>query len=467
MESGSADRKGVSTTTTTEKETPSSSTPVAGPSPSLFYGKTILAPMVRVGGLGFRLLCAACGADVVFSEEVVAAKLATCRREVRHYPQVDTPVVEYVTYDAFRKAYKRGVVYSVLQRQSEAASPRTNRALEVLQLGVSEPATGARAAALCGDDVDGIDLNMGCPKTFSVRNGFGAALMGKPVLAGEIVKAVEAAVNDPARMAARGGRRVPVSIKTRLRSTTPADTVEMLRTMLTSAGHSHTAPVVHAITLHARLREQRSEQPPLYDTAAAVVQGCRGDELFRGVCFVLNGSIASRKDGERKWKEYGFDAAMLARAALLDPSRFARTEVGTATAVEGADPPPSEPPVEECSDDHFIEQMRQVLVYSARYRAPFNNFKYLLTRTVPEFETLKERMPTLQHYVTDYASAADFLCLPKSVKDDLVSCVHDLELCDGPPSTAATTAPAEVQEAEEANERPTKRPRVESTPTNE
>ena len=47
----------------------------------------------------------------------------------------------------------------------------------VFQLGTSRPAMALQAAQLVQNDVAGIDLNMGCPKRFSIQDGMGVALL--------------------------------------------------------------------------------------------------------------------------------------------------------------------------------------------------------------------------------------------------------------------------------------------------
>ena len=44
--------------------------------------RLLLAPMVRVNTLPFRLLAAECGADVVYSEELVDRSVIKCKRSV-------------------------------------------------------------------------------------------------------------------------------------------------------------------------------------------------------------------------------------------------------------------------------------------------------------------------------------------------------------------------------------------------
>lgn len=49
---------------------------------------------------------------------------------------------------------------------------------------------------LCELGFDGIDINMGCPAKTVVHNGSGAALIGKPELASEIIKAAKSGIAD-------------------------------------------------------------------------------------------------------------------------------------------------------------------------------------------------------------------------------------------------------------------------------
>jgi len=56
----------------------------------------------------------------------------------------------------------------------------------VFQLGTSHPKRALRVAKMVERDVAAIDINMGCPKTFSVSGGMGAALLKQP----ELVKSI-------------------------------------------------------------------------------------------------------------------------------------------------------------------------------------------------------------------------------------------------------------------------------------
>ena len=48
--------------------------------PERYRNKIILAPMVRIGTLPTRLLAIDCGADLVYSEEIIDWRLLRCKR---------------------------------------------------------------------------------------------------------------------------------------------------------------------------------------------------------------------------------------------------------------------------------------------------------------------------------------------------------------------------------------------------
>ena len=50
----------------------------------------------------------------------------------------------------------------------------------VLQMGTSDAGRAVRVAKMVVDDIDGLDINMGCPKSFSLKGGMGAALLTQP-----------------------------------------------------------------------------------------------------------------------------------------------------------------------------------------------------------------------------------------------------------------------------------------------
>ena len=50
----------------------------------------------------------------------------------------------------------------------------------IVQLGTADGQRALNAARLIEHDVAGIDINMGCPKKFSIQGGMGSALLDRP-----------------------------------------------------------------------------------------------------------------------------------------------------------------------------------------------------------------------------------------------------------------------------------------------
>lgn len=456
----------------TSWESPSLSSPAAT--------RFELAPMVRISSLGFRELCASYGADIVFSEEIVAAKLATCVREVVHYPQVSSPVIEFVHFEQWKNKWKRVVVFSTLSQglSVKTSSPEllvhpsemvggmawtksnysSSRPLVILQLGVADPTTARRAVQVLKEgDVDGIDLNMGCPKAFSVRNGFGAALMKKTALAGAILRAMYNVVVGfgittsssrniiipPCPSGEKDGKErgggehdlVRISFKTRL-CATAVETYQMLREVLLSAEHSpeNGVVVVTHITLHARFVDQRSETPPHYELAKEVVMRCRQDALFRGIRFCLNGMLSSRRQAQEMCHLYAFDDAMLGRSALQNPTVFSPL-----FPVSVLSPNLNEYSSHSCNENahkkrtasypELVDILLEMWEYAVRYQSSFANFKYHMQRLIPEIPALKHLMPRVQCGTREYLDFLPIFFLGEKEGENSISNTRYTYLC--------------------------------------
>ncbi|KAH9620798.1 hypothetical protein KSS87_012567 [Heliosperma pusillum] len=126
-----------------------------------YHNKLVLAPMVRVGTLPLRLLAADYGADITYGEEIIDHKLVKCDRVVNDYLGT-TDIVE------------RGTGTMVFRTCPE------ERHRVVFQIGTCDAVRALEAAKLVCNDVAAIDINMGCPRSFSISGGMGAALLSKP-----------------------------------------------------------------------------------------------------------------------------------------------------------------------------------------------------------------------------------------------------------------------------------------------
>lgn len=253
---------------------------------SLFRGKVMLAPMVRAGTLPLRLLALQYGADTVYGEELVDLKVVKLERvENRSLGTVDfvlpgkaAPVVIFRT------------------------DPARERGRLVFQLGSASPASAVAAAKVVAGDVDGIDLNMGCPKKFSLQGGMGAALLQDSDRAAAILSALRREL--PASVA--------VSCKIRLLEDT-ASTIALVRKLVAAGAQS--------VAVHLRQVDTSNRQPADWAQLRAITAAV-------DVPIVANGSIFRHADIAKLRLAAGDSCGaprlglMVARGALINCSIF-------------------------------------------------------------------------------------------------------------------------------------------------
>uniref|UniRef100_A0A7N2R6T4 DUS-like FMN-binding domain-containing protein n=2 Tax=Quercus TaxID=3511 RepID=A0A7N2R6T4_QUELO len=162
-----------------------------------YYNKLVLAPMVRVGTLPLRLLAADYGADITYGEEIIDHKFVKCERRVN----------EHIGSTDFIEKGTENVVFRTCNEER-------NRV--VFQIGTSDAVRALTAAQMVCKDVAAIDINMGCPKSFSISGGMGAALLTKPELIHDILTTLKRNLDTP------------VTCKIRLLKSSQ-DTVELAR----------------------------------------------------------------------------------------------------------------------------------------------------------------------------------------------------------------------------------------------
>jgi tRNA-dihydrouridine synthase 2 len=432
-----------------------------------YRGCVIAAPMVRVSAMAFRVYCAQNGADVVFTEELVAAKLAKCVREEVTLPidggassstststsgssaeSGSETVVEFVHYEDYKNTKRRSVVCQTLLRGPNTVDFSGGRGLNqswfggegcpcVIQLGAADAQSAGAAAAVVADDFDGIDVNMGCPKKFSVDNGMGAALMCDPERAASILQAIWGAANSPEALQRRNGRVVAVSMKTRLFDTVE-ESIHQLSTILKQC------PFLHAITLHCRTRPQRSETMPNPLRGMEVARRIKA--LFPWIAFVYNGSIRSVAEGHHFLEAdvnvgrggdgelagaRAFDGVMSARGFMWDPVSCScvcggvdskhNDQTSESSAVlsalkskpglqpelegnckhtpEGIDVTAAAPlplGVDSLTAAQLARAFIPLLRLHLRYNTNYSYVKYHLTRTFPEYKGAKRVQTALQ-----------------------------------------------------------------------
>ncbi|XP_022740792.1 tRNA-dihydrouridine(20) synthase [NAD(P)+]-like isoform X3 [Durio zibethinus] len=220
-----------------------------------YENKLVLAPMVRVGTLPFRLLAADYGADITYAEEIIDHKMIKCERVVN----------EYIGSTDFVEKGTDNVVFRTCNQEKNRCK-----------------------------DVAAVDINMGCPKSFSVSGGMGAALLTKPDLIHDILTTL------------RRNMDTPVTCKIRLLKSSQ-DTVELARRIEKTG--------VSALAVHGRKVADRPRDPAKWNEIADIVSAL-------SIPVIANGDVFEYDDFERIKVATGASAVMVARGALWNASIF-------------------------------------------------------------------------------------------------------------------------------------------------
>ncbi|CAI5506604.1 unnamed protein product [Closterium sp. Naga37s-1] len=227
--------------------------------------------------LAFRLLALDCGADMVYSEEVIDHRFVQCKRVVNStLNSVD--FVEPTT----------GIV---VFRTCEAERTRV-----AFQIGTADAVRALRAAEVVCNDVAAIDINMGCPKPFSTSGGMGAALLSRPENACDILTTLRR--NLPASIA--------VTCKIRLLDS-PHRTIDFARAVESTG--------ISALGIHARKVPHRPSMKAQWEALPAVVSSL-------SLPVIANGDVFCYSDFDSIRAATGASSAMAARAALWNPTVF-------------------------------------------------------------------------------------------------------------------------------------------------
>lgn len=169
-----------------------------------------LSPMLGITDSPFRQICKECGADVVFTEMMVADAILNVKK--------GTPSFGRVWRQLCFKESERPIV---------------------IQITGSTPQKVAQAAKIICDKLkpDGIDINMGCPAKSAIKGKYGAMLLEHPDEAAKTVRAVKDVCPG-----------VPVSVKIRSGLSDSSGVIGVAK-LLVEAG-------ADALSVHGRTKEQ-------------------------------------------------------------------------------------------------------------------------------------------------------------------------------------------------------------------
>jgi len=262
-----------------------------------------LAPMAGVTDQPFRLLCKEMGCGMVYTEMVSA----------------------------------KGLYYGGEQTKQLIDIHPLEHPIGVQIFG-SEPEIMAMIAEqLNNENVDLIDINMGCPAPKIVKNNEGCALMKDMQRAEQVIRRVVKASRKPVTVKFRKGW-----------DDNSVNAVEFAQ-MAEEAG-------AQAVTVHGRTREQFYSGCADWDIIRRVKQAV-------GIPVIGNGDIFSGEAAKRMFEETGCDGVMVGRGAQGNPWIFA--EIRSCLRGETGIPVPS--PQDKI--DMALRHGAMMLAYKGEYVA--------------------------------------------------------------------------------------------------
>lgn len=237
-----------------------------------------LAPMAGVTDLTFRILCKEMGAGLVVSEMVSSKGLYYNDSSTRNLLKVDPK--------------ERPIAIQIF-----GSDPRIMAYIVETYLNPRE-------------DIDIIDINMGCPTPKIVKNNDGCALMKNPSLVREILRAVVKVANKP------------VTIK--IRMGWDEESINGLE-----IGKIAEEEGVSALTVHARTRDMLYSGKADWQYIKILKESLR-------IPVIGNGDIFEPEDAIKMLETTNCDGVAIARGAQGNPWIFRRI----LNLMEGKDAPP-------------------------------------------------------------------------------------------------------------------------------
>lgn len=283
--------------------------------------RVLAAPMAGVTDSGYRRILRSFGAALTYTE-MVSAKGLHYRNENTRFLLEHTPEEEPI----------------------------------FVQLFGSDPEILKEAAMMLEKDFAGIDINMGCPAPKIVSNHEGSALMDRPELVYDIVRAVRSGVSVPVTVKIRKGRR-------------NEDNQAVEIALAAEEGGAD------AVTVHGRSAEQ------MYSGSCDLSVIRQVKEKLR-IPVIGNGDIRDAASALRMMEETGCDAVMVGRACQGNPWVFRQI----ACALKGEEIPPMP----------GWEEIRDLCLYHAELEVQHKG----------EYTAMREMRPHIMSYLKGQKDAS-------------------------------------------------------------
>lgn len=231
-------------------------------------GNVFLAPMAGITDMPFRTLCYEMGCSFAFTEMISA----------------------------------KGIYYNDKKTKELMERGKDEPYLGVQIFG-SDPKIMAHAVNFINNEnIDLIDINMGCPAPKIVKNKEGSALLKNPVLVGKIVK-------ECVKVSS-----LPVTVKIRLGYDQDNINVLEIARIIEQNG-------AHGITVHGRTREMFYSGISDWDYIKKVKD-------LLSIPVIGNGDVKSIDDYRKRQNETKCDGIMIGRAAQGNPWIFEEIKSG-------------------------------------------------------------------------------------------------------------------------------------------
>jgi tRNA-dihydrouridine synthase 2 len=356
------------------------------------YRGEALAPMVRASTTPLRVLALQYGADFCYTEELVDRSISdTVRVENKRLGTIDyIKDISKVSAKVQRRLAREGGPPLMLR-----IDPNREAGKLACQIGSGEPELALAGALHVHRDVESIDINMGCPKKFSVSGGMGSALLTDPERASRILRTL--ATNVPK----------PISCKIRLLPQTQ-DTMDLL-TALIERGQAK------AVAIHARRVGDPEIKPAQWDDLEEVLALARAK--FPHTRFLVNGDFYTRQEWIDFRQRTGVDGVLWARPALYNTSIFRKPRHASTSY--------NDQPTYGYNSPLLLDRTQVIQEYlqnAIRYETHYKNVKYVVAEMMNTRRTPSPRVPFLVPPQEAFVSGGQTI--------GLTSACHDMEsLC--------------------------------------